>query len=168
MFKMVITEIEFLGNTISENKIYPNRNIAKCIRQKPRPETLKELQAWLGAANYLRKYIENYAEIVQPLYDVMDLKNVPKSLRKRNGAPNGKKILIQWNDKANECFEKLKQELCSELVLALPDLKQQMIITTDASDNAYGAVLEQNFSTIESEIHLRPIEYYSKSYTPAQ
>jgi hypothetical protein len=43
-----------------------------------------------------------------------------------------------------------------------------MIITTDASDNGYGAVLEQNFSTIESETHLRPIEYYSKSYTPAQ
>jgi hypothetical protein len=43
-----------------------------------------------------------------------------------------------------------------------------MIITTDASDNGYGAVLEQNFSTIESETHLRPIDYYSKSYTPAQ
>jgi hypothetical protein len=71
--KMVITEIEFSGNTISEHKIYPNRNRAKCIRQKPRPETLKELQAWLGAANYLRKYIVNYAEIVQPFYYVMDL-----------------------------------------------------------------------------------------------
>jgi hypothetical protein len=77
--QMVITEIEFLGNTISENKIYPKRNKAKCIRQKPRPETLKELQAWLGAANYLRKYIGNHAEIVQPLYDIMDLKNVPKT-----------------------------------------------------------------------------------------
>jgi hypothetical protein len=28
--------------------------------------------------------------------------------------------------------------------------------------------LEQNFSTIESETHLRPIEYNSKTYTPAQ
>jgi hypothetical protein len=69
--KMVTTEIEFLGNTISLNRIYPNRNRAKCMREKPRPETLKELQAWLGAANYLRKYIGNYAEIVQPSY-VMD------------------------------------------------------------------------------------------------
>jgi hypothetical protein len=117
--------------------IYPNRNRAKCIREKSRLETLKELQACLGAANYLRKYIGNYAEKVQPLYDVTDLKNVPKSLRKRNGAPNGKKVIIQWNDDTTECFEKLKQELCSELVLALPDFKQQMIITTDASDNGY-------------------------------
>jgi hypothetical protein len=55
---MVSKDIDFLGNTISENNI-------------------NELQSWLGVANYLRKYIEKYAEIVQPLYDIMDLKNVP-------------------------------------------------------------------------------------------
>jgi hypothetical protein len=43
-----------------------------------------------------------------------------------------------------------------------------MIITTDASDNGYWAVLEQNFTTIEIETHLNPKEYYSKSYTTAQ
>jgi hypothetical protein len=36
--KMVQTEVEFLGNTVSEGKIYPNRNKASVIRQKPKPE----------------------------------------------------------------------------------------------------------------------------------
>ena len=76
--------------------------------EKPQLRTLKELQAWLGVANYLRKYIEKYAEIVQPLYDIMELKNIPKNLRKRNGAPDGKIVNIEWNDKAEENFEKLK------------------------------------------------------------
>jgi hypothetical protein len=39
---------------------------------KPKP-----LQAWLGAANYLRKYINDYAYVVKPL-----------------GAFNGKMVLL--------------------------------------------------------------------------
>ena len=103
--KMVTTEVEFLFNTITENKIYPNKDRAKCVSQKPKQTTLTELQAWLGAANYLRRYINNYADIAQPLYEIMDIKKVPKSLRKKNGAPNGKKVIIQWNDVAEESFE---------------------------------------------------------------
>jgi hypothetical protein len=75
---------------------------------------------------------------------------------------------MQWNYNATECFDKLKQELCSELILALPDFKQQMNFCTDASDNDYGAVLVQNLCTIESETHKRQKEYYSKRFTPAQ
>jgi hypothetical protein len=81
---------------VSIGKISPNPNRAKCISEKKKPTTLKDLQSWLGAANYLRKYIKCYAWIVQPLYDIMQLKAVPKSLRKRDGAPDRKKIEIQW------------------------------------------------------------------------
>jgi hypothetical protein len=43
-----------------------------------------------------------------------------------------------------------------------------MIVTTDASDNGYGAVLEQNISTKDGSYNKKPIDYFSKSYTPAQ
>jgi hypothetical protein len=29
--KMITTEVQFLGNTISENKIFPNKDRARCI-----------------------------------------------------------------------------------------------------------------------------------------
>jgi hypothetical protein len=38
--KMVKTEIEFLGNTISEKKVYPNRNRAKCNGITMQPNVL--------------------------------------------------------------------------------------------------------------------------------
>ncbi len=60
-----------MGNTISINEIYPNNNRAKCIIDKPKPSNLQELQAWLGAANYLRKYADDYAQVAQPLYNLM-------------------------------------------------------------------------------------------------
>jgi hypothetical protein len=97
----------------------------------------------------------------------MDLKNVPKCLRKRNGAPNGNKVIIKWNSEANESFEKLRETLCSNFVLALPDFTKTMILTTDASDKGYGAVLEQEFIT-DGISALKPLEYYSRCYTGAQ
>ena len=38
-----------------------------------------------------------------------------------------------------------------------------MIIITDASDNGYGAVLEQHIRTKDGSYNKRPIEYFSKS-----
>ncbi len=118
--------------------------------------------------NYLQKYIDDYAQVVQPLYNLIQLKNIPKYLRKRNGAQNVKKVIIEWTESPDKCFNNLKQILCSELVLSLPDFEQDMIITTDASDNGYGAVLEQYIRTEDGSYNKRPIEYFSKSYTPAQ
>jgi hypothetical protein len=42
-----------------------------------------------------------------------------------------------------------------------------MILTTDASDKGYGAVLEQEFNN-DGNLALKPLEYYSKRYTMAQ
>ncbi len=85
-----------------------------------------------------------------------------QSVYARNWAPNGKKIYIKWTDKTNKCFEKLKETLCSNFVLALPDFTKEMILTTDASDKGLGHVLEQEVETngIKS---LQPFEYYSRS-----
>ena len=88
--KILTESIEFLGNEITNHQIKPTQKRAEAIAKQPKPTTLKELQRWLGVGNYLRKYIKNYAELAKPLYDRMDIKNVPKELRKRNGSPNGK------------------------------------------------------------------------------
>ena len=50
--KILTKQVEFLGNTINNNGIYPNKNRARDIAEKLKPTTLQELQAWLGAANY--------------------------------------------------------------------------------------------------------------------
>ena len=142
--QFIVEEVTFLGNIVKENHIYSNKDRAKALMEKPQPSTLKELQAWLGVANYMRKYIKNYAKVVKPLYDLMDIKNVPNKLRKKNGAPDGKKVFIEWNEIAQKHFSRLKKLLCSNLVLSMPNFDNEMIITTDASDKGYGAVLEQD------------------------
>jgi hypothetical protein len=167
--QLVVDKIAFLGNSISKNQIKPNPDRAKCLINRPKPTNLQELQGWLGVANYLRPYIEHYARITQPLYEIMNIKNVPKTLRKKNGAPNGKLVKIEWNDEANKQFEVMKKTICSDLVLSLPDYDREMLLSTDASEKGYGAALEQNFKIRESDPDLiKPLEFFSKNYTPAQ
>ncbi|CAF1078228.1 unnamed protein product, partial [Brachionus calyciflorus] len=121
--------------------------------------------SWLGVANQYRKYIQNYADIAKPLYDLIGLKDVPKQFRKKNGAVNGKRVPIEWNQTAETNFEILKQTLCSELVLlTLINFEKKMHITTDASENGYGAVLKQE----KGDGIFRPIAFFSKNYTKAQ
>ena len=138
-------EIQLLGNVISKGKIKPDPNRALGLSKYGKPATINQLQSWLGIANFYRRFIDHYALLARPLYELMGLKSVPKSCRKRNGAVDGKKVQLVWNKEADEHFERLKSVLSSELVLALPNFERQMILTTDACDSGYGAVLEQEF-----------------------
>ncbi|CAF0900533.1 unnamed protein product [Brachionus calyciflorus] len=71
-------EIELLGFIISKNQIKPKPNRAKCLLEKDKPKNVLEFQCWLGIANGYRTFIEGYAQLMKPLYDLMGLKEVPK------------------------------------------------------------------------------------------
>ena len=75
--QLVTERLVFLGNTIErgEIKILPTR--ASGLQNLKTPKNLAELQRFLGMANYSRAYIPKYAELAKPLYDLIDLKDVP-------------------------------------------------------------------------------------------
>ena len=57
----------------------------------------------------------------------------------------------------------LKVALATALVLRFPDFDQQFVVTTDASDVAVGAILEQNFG-----YGLQPIAFASRKLNKAE
>ena len=54
---------------------------------------------------------------------------------------------MQWNlgSKEETSFEHLKVALASAPVMRLPDFERYFVVTTDVSDGAVKAILEQNF-----------------------
>jgi hypothetical protein len=48
-----------------------------------------------------------------------------------------------WISVHQLAFESLQDALCDSVELALPDLNAQFVITTDASQSGWAAVLEQ-------------------------
>ena len=53
----------------------------------------------------------------------------------------------QWDQKEEQSFLALKAALATAPVLRLPDFERQFVVTTDASDVAIGAILEQDFGS---------------------
>ena len=98
---------------------------------------------WQGEAFTFRKSIPNYAEIAAPLIDLM-----------RKSAPTQ----VQWTLTCDQAFGKLKEFLCSKLVLNTPDFNRPFILQTDASNRGVQAVLTQ----IDDNSKEHPIAYYSQ------
>ncbi len=152
-------EVTFLGKVISRNKVKNCPRKAECIRNMPLAISYKSLQSALGIFNYQRPFIQNYAEHAQPLYDMLEVKNVPKKFIKNNGLVNGK-FILNWTASQISQFELMKK-LTSKLFH--PDFRYPMNARSDASDKGYGGYV---FQDIDGQ--RRVLGYLSRTYTRAQ
>jgi hypothetical protein len=66
-------------------------------------------------------------------------------------------------DKENS-FSKLKDAFQNDVLLNYPDTSQAFTLFCDASDQALGAVLSQR----DTDENLRPLEFYSRKFLPAE
>ena len=111
------------------------------------PRNLKDVRAFLGFANFYRRFVKNYSKIVQPL-----------TLLTRKGVP------FVWSESQQQAFEELKSTFTSAPVLARFDPDRDVIVETDASDYVSAGVLSQ----YDDEGILHPIAYFSKKHSPAE
>ena len=116
---------------------------------------LKELQSFLGVANYFRDHIKNHSIIVQPMTAMVTDAN---RIKTKN---------IIWTEKAKQSFAKTKEMINACPKLYFINLEAKIILCTDASDYAFGAYLFQIVP--EGTIMVdQPIRFMSKSFTGAQ
>ena len=134
--------ISFLGYTISHGNCSPQTKKVLSIRNLATPQTKKQVRSILGLLNYYRKFIPNFSTLAAPLSDLT-----------KAGAPN--KVI--WSEHCQASFDQIKSLLSQPPILALPDLSQNFILRTDASDVGIGASLLQ-----EHNGTLHPVIYVSR------
>src|ERR1700719_977792 len=114
--------VEYLGFILSKEGLKIDPSKVQTIQDWPEPRKIKDIQSFLGFANFYRRFISDYSDIVVPLTRLT-----------RKGVP--------WNfsDMARKSFEALKSAFTSAPILThwIPD--KQLIVETDASDYALGA-----------------------------
>ena len=98
-----------------------------------------ELRSFVGLCSYYRRFVPHFADIARPLYQVTTQK------------------LFSWSTEAETAFLTLKQALTSAPILGYPRPEGQLILDTDASNFAVGAVLSQVQDGEE-----RVLAYYSQ------
>ena len=135
-----VTSCEYLGYMLSPNSLTMAQNKLQIIQDWPEPCKVKDIQSFLGFANFYHRFIYEYSRIVVPLTN-LTCKNIP------------------WNF-TNEChsaLNALKKAFTTALVLTHWILDTQITVETDASDYALAAIL--SIMTPSGELH--PIVFHS-------
>jgi len=66
-----VREVEFLGVVIGPEGIKMEEGKVKGVLEWPTPKCVKDVQKFLGLANYYRQFIEGFALIARPLHDIV-------------------------------------------------------------------------------------------------
>ena len=141
------SSVEFLGYVISQDGISMDPRKIDTLLSWKRPNSVKEVQSFLGFANFYRIFIKDYSKTVSPLT-----------------ALTRKATTFQWNLQAEEAYKTLEKCFTTAPVLAHADPSRPFVLETDGSDFALGAVLSQ----VQSDGQLHPVAYYSRKFTPPE
>jgi len=122
--KWKVKEVEFLGIVIGPKGVEMQKEKIEEVLSWPAPRNIKEVQKFLGLANYYRRFIKNFARIAAPLYMLVR-----------------KEQKWKWEKEQKKAFERLKAVFTTEPVLAIPDIDREMRVEADASDYTTRGVL---------------------------
>ncbi|CAI7858245.1 unnamed protein product [Closterium sp. NIES-53] len=144
--EFALKKVQFLVHMVNAQGVHVDPKKIEAVRTWKTLENVKELQQFLGFANYYNRFVPQYAKIATPLTNLLK-KNTP----------------FKWEDVHQQAMEQLKTALTSAPVLILPDPEKDYVIEADASDQAVGFVLMQ-----DRVKGLQPIAYLSKKLHGAE
>ena len=116
------------------------------IQDWPTPRRVRDVQAFIGFANFYRRFIEGYSEQILPLTQLTK-KNEP----------------WLWSTQCQTAFESLKTAFTSAPILVHCDPDNPMIVETDTSDHALAAILS---TRVNSNVH--PIAFHSQTFSATE
>ena len=137
---------EFLGHIVSDMGIGVDPKKVEAVQAWPPLENTHDLRAFLGLANYYRRFVENCSKITLPLTRML-----------KKGA------IITMGEEETAAFLAVKAALTTAPVLAVADPQLGYRIVTDTSDFAIGAILLQ-----DQRNGFQPIAYESRKLHPAE
>ena len=120
------TSVNFLGHVVSQAGISCDPGKIEKVKNWPELQDKGDVRSFLGLTNYYKRFVKDYCVIAHPLMCLL-----------RADHP------WRWQEKESLSFEKLKEALCSAPILDYPSMDGHMIVDTDASNFAIGAVLSQ-------------------------
>lgn len=140
-------EINLLGYVVGAQGVSAQSSKTEAIKALNPPTDVKGLRRFLGMTGYYRDLIPDYARHAVPLYEL-----------------TRDKVPWRWEKAEQDAFDRLKDALCTERVIAHPRVNDPYILYTDACDYALGGILcQRDENGIE-----RPIQYVSAKFSPGQ
>ena len=139
--------VEYLGYILSPSGLTMSDDKIKIIQDWLESKKVKDIQSFLGFANFYCQFIFNYSDIVIPLTH-LTRKDIP----------------WKFNSSCQDTFNSLKKAFTSAPILThwIPDA--QLIVETDASDYALAAII----SVVNEDNEVHPVAFHSCTFTAAE
>ncbi|CCO37816.1 Retrotransposable element Tf2 155 kDa protein type 1 [Rhizoctonia solani AG-1 IB] len=120
------TWVEYLGIIVADQGFSLDKLKIQAVQEWPTPTTVKQVQSFLGFANFLRQFVANFSHMARPLHNLIK-----------------KETPWKWTEKEQTAFEGLKQAITEAPVLAHANPDKAYFLEMDASGAALGLVLSQ-------------------------
>ncbi|CEL59204.1 hypothetical protein RSOLAG1IB_03137 [Rhizoctonia solani AG-1 IB] len=141
------TTVEYLGIIVSDKGFSLDKLKIQAVQEWPTPTTVKQVQSFLGFANFVRRIVANFSQIARPLHNLVK-----------------KEVKWQWTDREETAFRELQRAIINAPVIVHADPSKPYFLETDASGAALGLVLSQR----QKDGCLHPIGYLSESFKGAK
>ncbi|KAK3506442.1 hypothetical protein QTP70_017059, partial [Hemibagrus guttatus] len=143
------TTVTFLGYVISQQGVEMDAVKVQAVTEWSTPTMVRELQRFLGFANFYRRFIRNYSSVAGPLTSLL----------------RGKPKRLAWTDQARAAFQQLKDSFTTAPILRHPD--------PDPTIRGGGICLQQWVRVVLSQCHgepgkLHPCAFYSRKLMAAE
>lgn len=142
--EFLVSETKFLGIIISKDGIRMDPEKIKTITEWKTPSCLTDIQAFIGFANFYRRFIRDFSKIIGPMVKLT-----------KKGAP------FTWTKSCQSAFDQLKKAFTEAPILKPFDWTKDVIVETDASDYVSAGVLSQ----YGDEGTLHPVAFFSKKHS---
>ena len=116
----------YLGHIVTNEGVAVDSVKVEKVRNWPIPQSARDVQQFLGLANYYRRFVESFSTTARPLHHLTE-----------------KSVHFEWTSECQEPFDSLRTQLTSTPSLAYPNFKKPFLLDTDASDSGIGDVLSQ-------------------------
>ena len=151
-----VIRIGFVGFVATPHGTEMEESRVAAVRDWPEPRTHREVQVFLGFANFYRRFIHKFSHKAQPLTDLLK--------GGKAGKFTGKFTLT---DAAAGAFRALKASFTSAPMLRHYDPEKPIQVETDASGFAVAGVLRQPGED-PTQAHWHPVAFYSRKMTAAE
>jgi hypothetical protein len=131
---------KYLGYILSPNGLSMSSEKVKAIQDWPKPRKVKDVQSFLGFANFYRHFIHEYSDIVVPLTRLT-----------RKGVP------WEFSDNCRSSFNRLKAAFTSTPILTHWVPNTPIIVKTNTSNYAISGII--SIHCMDEEIW--PVAFHS-------
>ena len=183
-------EVCFLEYVVSAQGVQMEDERIEAVRNWPEPKSVRDIQVFLGFANFYQRFIQGFSKIAGPLNSMLKttrsavnlsssvaedvevgsidggdckdetVERSPLIFKNSNGATG------YLTPNAKRAFTQLRQAFTKAPILRHFDSECHIRIETDASGYAIGGVLSQLTSDNSGRWH--PVAFYSRKMIPAE